>query len=121
MNRNKSSTRYYSSKQEKEVAEKVKGKVTPNSGATSWQKGDININGQESFLLECKTKTSNSNSISIKKEWIDKNREEAAFMGKKHQVIVFNFGPDYPYSENHYIIDEYLFNELKDYLNEKYT
>jgi hypothetical protein len=31
------------------------------------------------------------------------------FMGKKHSAIVFNFGPD---EEQHYIIDEYLFQYL---------
>jgi hypothetical protein len=38
------------------------------------------------------------------------------FMGKKHQAIVFNFGPD---EENHYIIDEYLFQFLLVKLNEE--
>lgn len=38
-------------------------------------------------------------------------------MGKEHSAIVFNFGPG---EENHYIIDEYLFLELLEYLkNEK--
>jgi hypothetical protein len=34
------------------------------------------------MLIECKTKTSPSNSISIKKEWIEKNKQEMVFMGK---------------------------------------
>lgn len=109
-------TRYYSSKQEKTVAKAIGGKTTPNSGATPWVKGDIQTSGSESFLLECKTKTTASNSISIKKEWIEKNRQEMVFMGKKHQAIAFNFGPD---EENHYIIDEYLFQFLLEKLNEE--
>ena len=67
----------------------------------------------EQFLLEAKTKTTHSESISIKKEWFDKNRQEMAFMGKPHSAIVFNFGPG---EENHYIIDEYLFQILLNYL-----
>lgn len=37
-------------------------------------------------------------------------------MGKKHSALVFSFGPD---EENHYIIDEYLFQELLEYLKTK--
>lgn len=58
------------------------------------------------MLLECKTKTSPSESISIKKEWLVKNESERVFMGKKYSAIAFNFGPD---ENNYYIIDEFLF------------
>ena len=37
-------------------------------------------------------------------------------MGKKYSALAFNFGPD---EENYYIIDEYLFQTLKQLL-EKY-
>ena len=104
-------TRTFSKIQESAVARAVSGNRTPNSGATPWSKGDVL---SDKFLLECKTKTSSSESISIKKAWIEKNRQEAVFMGKPHQAIVFNFGPD---EENHYIIDEYLFLELLEHLN----
>lgn len=107
---NKKPTRYYSSKQEKAIAEATGGKQTANSGATPWQKGDVLT---EQFLLEAKTRTTHCDSISIKKEWIEKNRQEMVFMGKEHQAIVFNFGPG---EENHYIIDEYLFQMLIEYL-----
>lgn len=112
----KKPTRYFSKKQESKIAEAVEGQRVPNSGATAWVKGDVLT---EQFLLEAKTKTSNSDSISIKRDWFLKNKEEAAFMGKPHQAVVFNFGPDYPYNENHYIIDEYLFLELLEYLKGK--
>ena len=108
-------TRHYSSKQEKAVAKAVNGKVQKNSGATDFLKGDIVTSGRNSFLLECKTKTSASESISIKKEWFDKNRQECLLTGTPHQAVVFNFGPD---QENHYIIDEYLFQFLKEKLDE---
>lgn len=110
----KDPTRKFSSRQEQTVAKAIGGSTTPNSGATSWAKGDVLA---ENWLLECKTKTTHSDSISIKKEWFDKNNQEKAFMGKEHSAIVFNFGPG---EENHYIIDEYLFLELLEYLkNEK--
>lgn len=109
----KKPTRAYSSAQEKSIAKAVGGRKTSNSGATPFIKGDILT---ESFLLEAKTKTTHSDSISIKKEWLEKNKSEALFMGKKYDAIVFSFGPDEP---NHYIIDEYLFQELVEYLKNK--
>jgi len=113
----KTPTRIFSNKQEQDVAKAIGGKQTSNSGATPWQKGDCLTEGSESFLLECKTKTTSSDSISIKKDWFLKNKQEAVFMGKKHTAIVFNFGPN---EENHYIIDEYLFKELLKYLKESH-
>lgn len=107
------STRHFSSKQEKQIAAAVGGKQTANSGATPFQKGDILT---EQFLLEAKTKTKPSESISIKREWLEKNKQEALFMGKKYNAVVFSFGPNEP---NNYIIDEYLFQELLEYLEDK--
>jgi hypothetical protein len=104
-------TRYYSKKQEESVAKATGGRRSKNSGATMFDKSDVST---DKFNLECKTKTSHSESISIKKEWFAKNKEEAMFMGKPYSAVVFNFGPD---EENHYIIDEYLFLELLAHLN----
>jgi len=109
----KKPTRYYSDLQEKKIAKAVNGKQTVNSGALPFVKGDILT---ESFLLEAKTRTKPSDSISIKKEWLEKNKKEALYMGKKYSALVFNFGPNEP---NNYIIDEYLFQELLEYLNNK--
>jgi hypothetical protein len=58
-----------------------------------WQKGDI-INNDVSMLIECKTKMTPSQQVSIKKEWLEKNSNEAVFMGKKYSALAFNFGPD---------------------------
>lgn len=105
-------TRYYSKKQEEAVAKAVGGRRTPNSGATDFGgKSDVDITNL--FNIECKTKTSNSESISIKKEWLLKNKREATFDGNPYSAIAFNFGPD---SNNYYIIEEYLFLELIDHL-----
>ena len=117
-NDKKHPTRWYSDKQEKKVAKIIEGKQTKNSGATIFQKSDVLTS---EFVLECKTKTSNSESISIKKEWFDKLTSECVQMGKKYSAIVINFGPDKPYNENHYIIDEYLFRELIEYLKQNHN
>ena len=99
--------------QEKAVAKEIGGKQTKNSGATLFQKSDVYT---DLFNLECKTKTTNSDSISIKREWFEKQIKENIQMGKKYSAIVFNFGPDAPYNENHYIINEQLFQILLNYL-----
>ena len=107
-------TRHFSDKQEKAVVATVGGRQTKNSGATLFDKGDVIMSGKNGFLLECKTKTSPSESISIKKEWFEKNKQECLLTGTPHSAVVFNFGPDEP---NRYIIDEYLFQELIEHLN----
>lgn len=107
--------RYFSDKQEKAVAKATGGKQTKNSGASLFQKSDVLL---EDFTLECKTKTTNCKSISIKREWFEKQLKESIQMHKKYSAIVINFGPDEPYNENHYIIDERLFTMLLDYIAE---
>jgi len=109
----KKPTRYYSKKQENSIAAATGGTRTPNSGATFNSKGDVLT---DQFLLEAKTKTTSSDTITIRKDWFQKNREEMAFMGKPYSALVFNFGPG---EENHYIIDEDLFLELLEYLKDK--
>ena len=99
-------TRFYSTRQEKSVAEFVGGTRTKNSGATDFDKADVKA---ENFLIECKTKTTPSQSISVKKEWITKNEEEALFMGKPYTAIAIQFEPN---GKNYYIIDEELFGIL---------
>ena len=108
-------TRYYSKKQEDAIAKKLGGDRVKNSGATPWQKGDIHL---DKWLLEAKTKTSPSKSMSIQKEWLEKNVQESLFMGKPYNALAFNFGPG---EKNYYIIDEELFETLVTYLNEEET
>lgn len=103
-------TRSYSKKQEDYIAKKFDGKRSLNSGATMFEKSDVIL---DSFLIEAKTKTKTSESITIQKEWLTKNEKEALFMGKKNSALAFNFGPG---EKNYYIIDEYLFEFLVDNL-----
>ena len=105
-------TRFYSNKQEKQIAKAVGGRQTANSGATNFSKGDIRT---DKFLIEAKTVCKEQKSFTIKKEWIDKNKEEAFAMNKPYSTLAFNFGPN---SENYYVIDERLFKQLKEMLEE---
>ena len=106
-------TRYYSNLQESAVAKALKGSKTIASGSTPFYKGDVTVD--DLLLIECKTKTSQSASISIKKQWLIKNDIEALTMGKKYSALAFNFGPD---ECNYYIIDEQLFIQLIEYIKE---
>lgn len=110
---NKKATRYFSNIQEKKIAKAVGGRKTANSGATKFSKGDVTT---DKWLIEAKTKTTPSESMSVKREWLDKNREEAFAMGKPYNAVVIDFG----YSENYYIIDEKTFIEMKDALEASY-
>lgn len=104
-------TRFYSNKQEKAVAKAVGGKKVANSGATAFNKGDVIT---DNMLIECKTCMDNKKSFSIKKEWLEKNKEEAFEMGKSYSALAFNFGPD---TDNYYVIDEKLFKILKEVID----
>ena len=107
-------TRYYSSRQEKKVAKAVGGRQTANSGATAFSKGDVIT---PSWVIECKTKTSDSKSFTIQEEWLLKNEEEAFAMGKNNSALCFDFGPSA--NKRYYIISERLFQLLQQYLQEE--
>lgn len=106
------STRVYSSKQEKQVAHRLKGRTVPNSGAPLFCAGDVKT---KKFCIECKTATTEKKSFGIKKEWIEKAREEALSQGLPYWSLAFNFGGENQ-KENLYIINESLFKELLEYL-----
>ena len=103
-------TRFYSNRQEKKIAKQVNGKQTANSGATAFSKGDVTT---DAWLFEAKTKTSESNSFSIKREWIKKNEEEAFAMGKPYSALVIDFGD----GEQHYLVSEKLFLQMLEAFN----
>jgi hypothetical protein len=105
MTYNKHCTRYYSSRQEKRVAKAINGKTVANSGAPMFCAGDVTT---DDWLIECKTKTTECKSVSIQKDWILKNEEEAFAMGKQYSAVCFDFGD----GENNYIISEKLFKRI---------
>lgn len=115
MNKNKESTRYFSDAHEKSVCKVTGSKQQSNSGASLFSAGDV-INKGASILIECKTAMSNKNSFSIKKEWIEKSREEKFSQRVSNSCIAFNFGPG---QENFFVIDEKLMQFLIDKLTEE--
>lgn len=104
-------TRYYSHKQEKRIAKNVQGKLQPNSGATLFNKGDIST---KDWLFEAKTCTKEQESFSIKREWLDKLKQESFAMNKEYYSLVFDFGSN----NNFYILDEDIFKQILELLNE---
>lgn len=102
-------TRWYSNKQEKQIAKAVSGKKVANSGATAFNKGDVIT---DNFLIEAKTCTKEQKTFTLHKEWFSKNKEEAFAMGKPYNAVVFDFGD----GEQHYVIDEKLFLQLQNFL-----
>lgn len=104
-------TRWYSAKQEKKVAKLIDGKQTANSGAGAFKKGDCS---NDLFLIECKTLTEPKKSHSIKKEWLEKNAEEAFAMNKPYNALAFDFGD----GDNYFIIDAKTFKKIVDILSD---
>ena len=115
MPKNKESTRAFSDAQEKDVCRKLHATQQPNSGASLFRKGDC-INYDASLLIECKTCMQDKESFSIKKSWIDKNREEAFTQRVFDGCIAFNFGPN---KENYFVINEKLMKFLVEKLEEE--
>jgi len=103
-------TRYYSSKQEKRVAKEFNGKTVANSGAAMFCGGDVNL---ENFLVECKTSTKPKDSMSIKKEWLTKIKEEAIAKRKRYYALTIDFGSQ----DDYFVIDKNTFKLLVDYVN----
>lgn len=108
----KEPTRFYSKKQENDLAKHFDGERVKNSGATKFAKGDVTLG---KWLLEAKTKMTPSKSMTIQKEWLEKNDQEALFMGKPHSALAFNFGPN---EKNYYIINEELFDFLVQHIDD---
>lgn len=111
---NKESTRYFSNNHEKSVCKALNATQQPNSGAGKFKKGDC-IQENASLLIECKCSMSDKSSVSIKEDWIKKNKEEAFQNRLSNSCVCFNFGPD---SNNYYIIDESMMKFLVEKLSE---
>lgn len=113
--KNENSTRFYSDKQEKQICKLLGASQQINSGASKFSKGDC-VQKEANMLIEAKTITTNKDSFSVKKEWLDKNEKEAKTQRLYNYCLAFNFGPDQP---NYFIINERLMKYLVDKLKEE--
>jgi len=69
--------------------------------------GDLTI-GQE-WLLEAKTCMQPKKSFSIKREWLDKLKEEQYATGKDYRALCFDFGDN---KDRFYVISEDTFKQF---------
>lgn len=113
-NKNVNSTRYYSDLQENLVAKVLNGLKVANSGAGKFSSGDVVIK-DASLLLECKTSTAEKKSFSVKKEFLDKNKQEALSNRLMNGCLCFDFGPG---TDRYYVIDEKMMKFLVEKLKE---
>ena len=109
----KMNNKKFSNKQEKGIAKAINGRKQSNSGATPFYKGDVE---SKYFLIEAKTMTTEKESFTIKKAWLDQLRQESIGMRKPYHALGFNFG-GLNNTTNYYIIDERTFKLLNDLLN----
>lgn len=82
-------TRYYSEKQEEFISKYLNAKKVSNSGAPMFTYGDVIC---QHALIECKTSTSKSKSMRLKKKWFSDIREEAFNVKKGIHAVAFDFG-----------------------------
>lgn len=99
------STRYKSNIQEKRIAKAIGGRQVIGSGSTPFLKGDVIT---ENLFVEAKTKMEPSKSITVKKEWLEKAKEQSYQMRKEDYAVAISFGED----KDYYIIEESLLIDL---------
>lgn len=102
-----------SKNQENQIAKMVGGKVQSNSGGTRFGGGDVHT---QSMFIEAKTPTTDKQTFSIKREWLEKAREQAFEQNKTNYALAFRFGPEQP---DFFVIDKRLFKYLIDKLEEE--
>lgn len=101
----KNNTRAKSSQQEKRIAKAMGGRQVVGSGSTPFLKGDV-IAGK--LFIEAKTKMEPSKSISVKKEWLEKAKDQSVAMRKEDYAVAISFGNPKEY----YIIEDVLLEDL---------
>lgn len=110
----KNDRKYRSQKVEKQVSEQLDMELTKGSGSQVFDKGDLK---SEKFLLEEKHTTKLS--ISIKKYWLQKIREEARDKNKFWALCVdFTDGDSLEIEESGVMISKELFLTLKEFLKD---
>ena len=107
-------TRDYSDKQEKHIAKVTGGKVQSNSGGTKFGGGDVHT---DKFFIEAKTPAIERKSFTIRKDWLEKMKEQAFEQGKEEAVLAFRFSPED--KTDMYVLNEKQFLEYLKYKEEQ--
>lgn len=98
----------YSVSQERDIAHLLNGKAQSNSGGTRFGGGDVHT---EEFLVEAKTPTKEQESFTVKRDWVEKMREQAFEQGKCYSALAFRFDPE---GVDYFVIDSSLMKYLVD-------
>lgn len=98
-------TRKLSNTQEKRIAKNIGGRQVVGSGSTPFLKGDVTTSN---LFVEAKTKAQVSKSISVKKEWLEKAKEQSYSMRKRDYALAISFGD----GKDYYVIEDKLMEEL---------
>ena len=101
----KNTTRAKSSQQEKRIAKAMGGRQVVGSGSTPFLKGDVTVG---KLFIEAKTKMEPSKSISVKREWLDKAKEQALATRKEDYALAISFGDN----KEFYVIEDTLMEDL---------
>lgn len=101
----KNSTRAKSSQQEKRIAKAMGGRQVIGSGSTPFLKGDV-VAGN--LFIEAKTKMVPSQQITVKKEWLEKAKEQSLAMRKEDYAVAISFGE----AKEYYIVEDTLMEDL---------
>lgn len=99
------STRAKSSQQEKRIAKAMGGRQVVGSGSTPFLKGDVIV---DQLFIEAKTKMVPSQQITVKKEWLEKAKEQALGTRKEDYAVAISFGDP----KEFYIIEDTLMEDL---------
>lgn len=98
-------TRKLSNTQEKRIAKNIGGRQVTGSGSTPFLKGDVTTSD---LFIEAKTKAKESKSISVKKEWLEKAKEQSYSMRKRDYALAISFGD----GKDYYVIEDSFMDEL---------
>nr|DAZ15683.1 MAG TPA: hypothetical protein [Caudoviricetes sp.] len=98
-------TRKLSNTQEKRIAKNIGGRQVIGSGSTPFLKGDVTTSD---LFIEAKTKAKESKSISVKKEWLEKAKEQSYSMRKRDYALAISFGD----GKDYYVIEDSFMDEL---------
>ena len=98
-------TRKESKKQEQRIAKLLRGRRTANSGAGTFDKGDVKT---KHMLIEAKTVTAHRVNRTIERKWLDKLEEQAFSRGYRMSALAFDYGD----GQDYYILNQSDFLEL---------
>ena len=98
-------TKFYSTRQERQVANALGGTNDIQSGGGRFNKYDVTV---DDWVIECKTKVTPHESMTICKDWFKQVEQSRIDSAKSYAALCFSFGD----GKNYYAVDEKTFKLL---------